>query len=45
MSDILTELRHDGARLDSDRCQKGSTWVFELQADGRIGGRYLPPAG
>lgn len=45
IGDILWELGRDGARLDSERCQKGSIWVIETGDEGRIRGSYLPPAG
>lgn len=44
IGDILGDLGRSGARLDSERCRKGSIWVIETDADGRILGSYLPPA-
>ena len=42
--DVLVALHEDGARLgDEGRCEKGSTWVLDLDGPGRVLGRYLPP--
>lgn len=42
--DVLVALDRDGARIrDEGRCEKGSTWVLDLDGHGRVLGRYLPP--
>jgi len=43
VADVLAALGREGARLDDNRCQKGSTWLVERDKKGRIRGRYLPP--
>ena len=43
IADVLEHLEEEGARLDEDRCQKGSVWVLERDGAGREQGRYLPP--
>lgn len=43
IGDVLGALHRDGALLDGDRCEKGSTWVLEPGAGDRVHGRYLPP--
>jgi 8-oxo-dGTP diphosphatase len=45
--DVVGELLHhcarQGVRLDDDRMEKGSTWVFETEAGAIVAARYLPP--
>lgn len=43
IGDVLVRLAEDGARLDDDRCQKGSTWLIERARRGTIRARYTSP--
>ncbi|MEO7837162.1 MAG: phosphoglycerate mutase family protein [Acidimicrobiales bacterium] len=43
LADVLAALGRQGARLENNRCQKGSTWLVGRDNKGLIRGRYLPP--
>ena len=43
IGEVLVTLEKSGGRLGDGRCQKGSTWVIEQDASGRVRGRYLLP--
>ncbi len=44
IAEVLNALEKEGADLGTeDRCQKGSIWLLDRQANGRLQGGYLPP--
>jgi broad specificity phosphatase PhoE len=45
IGEVLARLEQDDARLDDDRCQKGSVWALDRDGKGRPRGRYLEPPG
>lgn len=43
MGNLLLHFQAHGAHLDSDRLEKGSVWLLDVDDDAVVAGRYLPP--
>ncbi len=43
VGELLDHCLRQGVRLEDDRMEKGSTWVFDTEAGAIIAARYVPP--